>query len=66
MSPTGVGEVAWVRRAAAAAAAAEEREALESRPLRKAWEAARVAAELGAEGARVPFMGIELAVCREA
>jgi hypothetical protein len=45
VSPTGVGDVVCVRRAAAAAA--DEREALESRLLTKAFVAAREADALG-------------------
>jgi hypothetical protein len=48
VSPTGVGVVTWVRKAAAAAAL--ERFGLDSRSLRKACEAAREADALDALG----------------
>jgi hypothetical protein len=54
VSPTGVGVVTWVRRAAAAAA--EERSPFDSAFLIKAFVAAREADELGGGAARWGFM----------
>lgn len=55
VSPTGVGVVTWVRRAAAAAA--EERSPFDSAFLMKAFVAAREAEELGGGAARWGCMG---------